>query len=100
MSPNDNKKAADGVAKTREQADRLARATGDLVENLVDNMGKLVTGVIDSSAEVSKESQGLYQSVAKHYVKTAVGTASRVVDATSEVVQEQLRKLDLSKQQR
>ena len=72
----------------------MADATADLVGHFVNNLGRLVTDVIGNSARVTQESQGLYVSVARTYVKEAVKTTSKLVGAVSDAVQGELRELE------
>lgn len=83
----------DGRDRTADQAERLADATADLVGHFVTNLGRLVTDVLGNSARVSRESQGLYVSVAKNYVREVMKTTSRVAGAVSEVVKSELSEL-------
>ena len=87
-----NKKADN--QQTRQHTERLADATADLVSHFVGNLGRLVTDVIGNSARVSQESQGLYVSVARTYVKEAVRTTSKLAGAVSEAVQSELNALE------
>ena len=78
----------------KQQAGQLADATADLVGHFVDNLGRLVSDVIGNSARVTQESQGLYVSVARTYVKEVVKTTSKLVGAVSDAVQGELRELE------